>query len=166
MKLNIKTFLKFKKMKTTIKYILLFIGFTANAQLVQETTTYSYDNLNRLIQVVFYDGSTHDYVYDDLGNRIQLNIQVLSIEEETLKNTITVYPNPTSNVINVMFPENLISKESNITIYDINGSLVKNHEATIVNNGVTIPTNRLSTGVYLLKVVSDNKTWSQLFIKK
>lgn len=153
-------------MKTTITYILLFISISVNAQLVQETTTYSYDNLNRLIQVVFYDGSTHDYVYDDLGNRIQLNIQSLSIDEETLKNTITVYPNPTSNIINIMFPENLISKDSNITIYDINGSLINNHNSTIVNNGITISTDRLSTGVYLIKVVSDKKTWSQLFIKK
>ena len=153
-------------MKITITYIILFISISVNAQLVQEETTYSYDNLNRLIQVVFYEGSTHNYVYDDLGNRIQLNIQSLSIDEETLKNTITVYPNPTSNVINIKFPENLISKETDIIIYDINGSLVKNHQATIENSNVSISTSQLANGVYLLKVVSDKKTWSQLFIKK
>lgn len=153
-------------MKTTIKYILLLISITANAQLVQEETTYSYDNLNRLIQVVFYEGSTHNYIYDDLGNRIQLNIQSLSIDEETLKNTITVYPNPTSNIINIAFPKNLISKETNVIIYDINGSLVKDYKATIENNNVSIIISQLANGVYLIKVVNDKKTWSQLFIKK
>lgn len=34
--------------------------------------TYQYDNLNRLIKVVFNHGETYEYVYDNLGNRTQL----------------------------------------------------------------------------------------------
>ena len=58
------------------------MSISANAQLQQETTNYSYGNLNRLVQVVFNDGSTKNYVYDDLGNRTQLNIQTLSIDKK------------------------------------------------------------------------------------
>lgn len=151
-------------MKTTIKYILLLIGISAYSQTVE--TNYSYDNLNRLVQVVFNDGSTHSFVYDDLGNRIQLNFETLSIDEETLINTITLYPNPTSTTINIMFPNNLISQKPIISIYNINGSLIKNHKAKVINHNIQIPTSNLSNGVYLLTLISDNKTWSQLFIKK
>jgi len=153
-------------MKTTIKYLILLIGITANAQLQQETTNYSYDNLNRLVQVVFNNGSTHDYVYDDIGNRTQLNIQTLSIDEEVLKNTITVYPNPTSNFLNIKLPQTILGKNLVIELYDINGQLITDKKPKIKNNLLIINVNSLSNGVYLLHLKNGNQKWSKLFIKK
>ena len=111
------------------KYLLILISITANAQLEQETTTYSYDNLNRLVQVVFNDGSTHNYVYDDIGNRTQLNIETLSIDAEILKTPIIVYPNPTDSFLNIKFPTEFNSKDIAIELYDINGRLVTNNKS-------------------------------------
>ena len=155
-------------MKTTIKYLLLLIGITANAQLQQETTTYSYDNLNRLVQVVFNDDSTHDYVYDDIGNRTQLNITdvTLGIDSETLQNPIIVYPNPTDSFLNIKLPDSFISQNLTIQLYDVNGRLVANSKPTITDNQITINVNTLSNGVYLLHLNNNNQKWSKLFIKK
>lgn len=155
-------------MKTTIKYLVLLISISANAQLEQETTTYSYDNLNRLVQVVFNDNSKHDYVYDDLGNRTQLNItdSTLGIDSEVLQNTITVYPNPTESFLNVKLPDSFTSKNTSIQLYDVNGRLIVNNKPTIIDNQITINVNNLSKGVYLIHLITDNQKWSKLFIKK
>ena len=153
-------------MKTTIKYLIILIGITANAQLQQETTNYSYDNLNRLVQVVFKDGSTKNYVYDDLGNRTQLNIQTLSIDSETLSNPIIMYPNPTDDALNVKLPQSILGKNLIIKLYDINGQLITDKKPKIENNLLIINVNSLSNGVYLLHLKNDKQKWSKLFIKK
>ena len=153
-------------MKTTIKYLLILISISANAQLEQKTTDYSYDNLNRLVQVVFNDNSTHNYVYDDIGNRTQLNIETLSIDTETLTNTITVYPNPTDNFLNIKLPDSFTSKSTYIQIYDVNGRLIVDNKPTIIDNQITINVNSLSNGVYLIHLITDSQKWSKLFIKK
>lgn len=155
-------------MKTTIKYIILLICATGFAQLEQETTTYSYDNLNRLVQVVFNDNSTKNYIYDDIGNRTQLNItdSTLGVDSKVLQNPIIVYPNPTDNVLNIKFPVVFDNKKIIIELYDVNGRLITDNKSKIENNHITINVNALPNGVYLLHLKSDNSKWSKLFIKK
>ena len=153
-------------MKTTIKYLLLFISISIYAQ-DQVETTYSYDNLNRLVKVVFNDGTKEkNYVYDDLGNRIALNITTLSINAETLKNSITVYPNPTGHFLNIQLPQTILGKKISITLYDINGKQIKNSKIEVKDNSALINVENLSKGVYLLHLINEDKKWSQLFIKK
>ena len=142
------------------------MSISANAQLQQETTNYSYGNLNRLVQVVFNDGSTKNYVYDDLGNRTQLNIQTLSIDSETLSNPIIMYPNPTDDALNVKLPQTILGKNLIIKLYDINGQLITDKKPKIENNLLIINVNSLSNGVYLLHLKNDTNKWSKLFIKK
>lgn len=36
-----------------------------------DTATYAYDNLNRLVSIVFTNGTTYLFVYDAVGNRTQ-----------------------------------------------------------------------------------------------
>ena len=142
------------------------MSISANAQLQQETTNYSYGNLNRLVQVVFNDGSTKNYVYDDLGNRTQLNIQTLSIDSETLSNPIIMYPNPTDDALNVKLPQTILGKNLIIKLYDINGQLITDKKPKIENNLLIINVNSLTNGVYLLHLKNDTNKWSKLFIKK
>ncbi len=153
-------------MRAIIKYLLIAISFTANAQLVQEITDYEYDNLNRLVKVVFNDGDTKEYVYDNLGNRIQINMETLSIDAETLKNTITVYPNPTNQFININLPETIINQKVDIIIYNINGRELKTNKRQIESTTFSLDVGAFSNGVYLLRIVRDKEQFSQLFIKK
>lgn len=132
----------------------------------EETTTYSYDNLNRLVQVIYNDGTSYGYVYDNLGNRIQLDVEILGIDEEDLKNTITLYPNPPDEFLSVQMPENLISETSEISLYDVNGRLLKFQKLKVENRVIRISVENLSNGVYLLRVTNNDQNWSQLFIKK
>ena len=58
-------------------YILTLIPITLFAQdWHDEQRTYKYDNLNRLVKVVFHNGIVYQYQYDNLGNRWGRTIDV------------------------------------------------------------------------------------------
>lgn len=152
-------------MKKTITYFILFFGITSYAQ-TTITTNYEYDNLNRLIKVVYTGDKEKNYVYDDLGNRIGLSIETLSINSETLKNTITVYPNPTDNMLNIKLPKTIIGNNISIKLYDINGKVISNNKTTIKDNSAIVNVAQLAKGVYILYIQNKSKTYSQIFIKK
>ena len=63
-------------MTSKIRLFLLFsCVFLCWLQLnAQQTTTYQYDNLNRLIKVTYSNGVTVSYSYDALGNRTSKNV--------------------------------------------------------------------------------------------
>ncbi|GAB5417013.1 MAG: hypothetical protein Crog4KO_18800 [Crocinitomicaceae bacterium] len=150
-------------------FIVAFVPFMSLSQNGhQETTTYQYDDLNRLIQVDFSDGTTYNYVYDNLGNRIQLDVSQSSIglDEELLRNTITVYPNPTTSNISIALPETINSDKLNILVLDMSGKIILEKEMTATNKELHLKTKRFESGTYLLKVSNQEENWSQLFIKK
>ena len=60
-----------------IIHILFLIPITLFAQdWHEEQRTYEYDNLNRLVKVVFNNGIVYEYNYDNLGNRLGKTIDV------------------------------------------------------------------------------------------
>jgi len=52
-----------------IAWVVLFSLLWA-AQALSGTAQYTYDNLNRLVQVQYDDGTTIQYAYDAVGNRL------------------------------------------------------------------------------------------------
>lgn len=60
-----------------IIHILFLIPITLFAQeWHEEDNIYEYDNLNRLVKVVFHNGIVYEYQYDNLGNRLGKTIDV------------------------------------------------------------------------------------------
>lgn len=60
-------------MKRRIIYTLALLF--AVAQLFAQTKVrYTYDSLNRLTKVVYFDGTTVEYSYDALGNRLSKKV--------------------------------------------------------------------------------------------
>src|SRR3972149_5155722 len=47
------------------------------------TLTYTYDNLNRLTKVIYGDGTTEEFTYDDAGNRLSHILKVFDITPPT-----------------------------------------------------------------------------------
>jgi hypothetical protein len=70
-------------------------------------------------------------------------------------NKLELYPNPSSDIINIRYPENIIGSEINISIYDNLGRVVK----PLTNNTNKIDINNLVNGIYILKV-TDNKNYN------
>jgi len=68
------------------------------------------------------------------------------------KNLFNVYPNPANNEITVSSTENL----GKITIYDITGKVM--FTSTNITNNTAVNVSTFSRGVYMLEVLTDNKT--------
>ena len=153
-----------------MKEFFLILGITFMTQFVHcqtSNTNYSYDDLNRLVYVESYDNVNKGYVYDDIGNRIQIEVEVLGVDEEVLRNTITVYPNPTTGLISIKLPEKGAFLNPFIDIYDIQGRLIRSVSNNQVDlNRLTINLEGLTVGVYLLRLHENGQFWSQLIIKK
>lgn len=88
----------------------------------------------------------------------------LSTEENTLKNDITVYPNPCIEELHITFAENLSQPDAIIELFNNQGELVKRAELTNANAVIRI--NELATGIYLVRVKSSKGTITRKVIKE
>lgn len=82
-----------------------------------------------------------------------------SIENEVLAD-ISIYPNPTASVVNIVNPSNVSALK--VELFDMNGRIVLVEEKALFNNNeATINIEKLETGVYTLKVYNkdDQKTF-------
>jgi hypothetical protein len=109
--------------------------------------------------------------YDKSGNRIKMAITIeqqpttllSNINERKEKSVqfekFSVYPNPTSEVINIKCENSDVTYD--VKIYDINGKLII--EKTCHNES-SIDLKNLNDGVYILNIFNDNhsKHWKIL----
>ena len=94
--------------------------------------------------------------YKDAGATYNVNCGALSVDDFSL-NTVSIYPNPTTSVLNIKMESNL----KHATIYSVLGTKVL--ETTSKN----ITTSNLSKGIYLLKIEDENGfVSSKRFIKQ
>ena len=94
------------------------------------------------------------YIIDNFGSIYKIEGNILSTTDFNI-NTISIYPNPASNIINIKSSNNSFIK--NISIYDLKGSiaLTKNISSLTETN---ISINSLQSGIYMVKVTSSKGT--------
>jgi len=85
---------------------------------------------------------------------------IFSDIKENQKNTISIYPNPAINVVNI----NGLEPNSLISIYDISGKLVFSGESSKANK--TIDINNLSKGLYTIKIINSSYQNITKFVKE
>ncbi len=78
-------------------------------------------------------------------------------ENNNSKETINIYPNPTNNIIHVESFDNI----ETISVYDINSKKILSN---IISN--TIDVSSLHSGLYLIKIKTDQGEFTQKFIKE
>lgn len=74
----------------------------------------------------------------------------LTIEEFNAGKDMAVYPNPVGDVLNVEFVAP--TESANISLIDMYGHVVAQHDGTTVSNRMSVPVNGLKDGMYLLYV--------------
>jgi hypothetical protein len=92
----------------------------------------------------------------------------VSVQENTVYHALLLYPNPTSETLNInfKFPQYLKDNKAEILIFDINSKLVKTVSSQLHEKDVqTINTAELSNGVYFIKLLSSDATVIEKFIK-
>ena len=98
------------------------------------------------------------------ANQFQLLLDDVSVtavlsNEKFDSNSISIYPNPTSNVLNISSTNNI--EINNISITDLNGRTIKNVNAT---NSINV--SDLNAGVYFITIETTEGKSTKKFIKE
>lgn len=109
---------------------------------------------------IFVEGGFTTYKnLNDSAYLIALNgDDILSNSDFTMSNTISLWPNPVKEILNInSLNEDIISA---ITIYDIQGKLI------IESSNNSINVDSLSNGVYIVKISTNKGEYTKKFIKE
>jgi hypothetical protein len=109
------------------------------------------------------------YILGNIKNANFIKPYLMEISLDSLSSSIiekdidkiSIYPNPATNKLNLVFEGNM-SKNLIVNVYDSKGSLVKSE--TILDNEINI--SNLAQGLYLLTIESEGKRYSNKFIKE
>jgi cell division protein YceG involved in septum cleavage len=88
------------------------------------------------------------------------------VNEYNTENDITVYPNPFLEVLNVEI-KGLSSPNIHIGIYDLTGRMIVKEKTwnTLLEGHTIVLTKEIPPGAYILKITSNNRTFSTIIIK-
>ncbi len=89
--------------------------------------------------------------FNSNGNELwKLTATTLSTSQFNSENEIKVYPNPTSNVVNIKFPNDF---KGNYTLYDKTGKLIYKHNIDALD--IQFSLESYASGLYLLVLTND-----------
>ncbi|MEM6686929.1 MAG: T9SS type A sorting domain-containing protein [Bacteroidota bacterium] len=117
-------------------------------------TATTFSSLKSFMQADMIDNSMAEFVNvvspttSGVSGISSFDFSTLSVEEPNELETLSVYPNPVKDIININSTSNLIKAE----LHNINGQLVLSKE----KNLTIIPVNRLPSGMYMLTLYSEN----------
>lgn len=86
-----------------------------------------------------------------------------AIDAANTKLTLTIYPNPFVSEVQIDFNE-VIYEDVNVSLFDLHGRLVLVKQYPIVQN-LSLPLNTISSGGYLIQVLSGTKKQVKKLIK-
>ncbi|TYB76320.1 T9SS type A sorting domain-containing protein [Bizionia myxarmorum] len=120
-------------------------------------SAFNADN-NEDLSCIFVDNTNAPYLSNwviDIASHFvssETGCNALSVADEPSLVSFEIYPNPASDYLNI---RNL-QPNSNISIFNTNGQMVKQHNGTSGLN--TLDISHLSSGMYLVKVASLNQS--------
>jgi hypothetical protein len=119
------------------------IEYYLNGELIYTGDTFGATNVE---QLTFLNDNYASSAYFD-------NVQVVAGlgHNQQVVNTLSVYPNPVINTVNIKNPENV--HVNIVTITDLNGRVVKQVKPNAVSD-ITIDLSDLSSGTYMMKMIS------------
>ena len=112
------------------------------------------------LTVIWAIGSSTEYAYHSVRGATALSVS-LGISENNLL-SFEMYPNPVSDVLNIQLPTS--TEKAEVSIFDYTGRLVSSK--TISSNDTAIDVQKISKGIYMIRVAANNKIGVQRFIKK
>lgn len=90
-------------------------------------------------------------------------INALGTTEFNVLGAITVYPNPTKDILNIMIPQGLDLPESYVVYNSLGQTIVAKNKVTTAD--LSVNTADLSNGVYFIKINKDGNTKTIKFVK-
>lgn len=121
----------------------------------ENTKPYVMKNLALLVLVLF--------CFTTVAQTSEVQETVSSKEMVSKQKKIIVFPNPATNVVNILGLKN--SSRATIVISDISGNIVLQHQWAIRNNAVSIPIPNLNAGIYVARIDSEEQQIQTKFYK-
>ena len=108
-------------------------------------------------------GST-DYVCDPHDGNMNGTVNVTSTAGISENNLLSfeMYPNPVSDLLSIQLPTG--TEKAEVSVFDYTGRLVSSK--TISSNDTAIDVQKISKGIYMIRVATNTKIGVQRFIKK
>jgi Secretion system C-terminal sorting domain len=88
---------------------------------------------------------------DDMGCLVPGCDTLISVGEQSLSAGFSVYPNPTSQFINIYLPQGSLSKEISFELLDISGKVVKSFTPKMEDATFMMDIEELASGIYFLR---------------
>ena len=147
--------MKHKKIKLSV--LLLFIGISANAQ--QATAASGGDASGSGGNVAFTVGQVDYSSFEDASGSVSQGVQkafeiyTLGIKNTELNILLSVFPNPTSDML-TLDVSNYNSEPLSYQLYDMQNRLI--HEEGISSNQTQIDLNDLSAATYFINIFQND----------
>lgn len=93
-----------------------------------------------------------------LSEPSSFDFATLSVDETQLKN-LQVYPNPATTIVTIQHSGIMLQK---VEIYAMNGQLVKSQKSNLKQ----IPINKLESGIYMMRITTENASKTIKLLKK
>ncbi len=84
-------------------------------------------------------------------------------EPDVSLQTVKVYPNPATDIINISVDKS-IKEKVGISIYNINGTLIKSLPANYPNKTISISTKEFTSGIYFCEVIGSDFISREKFV--
>jgi len=133
---------------------------------------YSYDSNNNVINIkslIANDNDTANWYENDDNFNINIYYEDVTVQVEdptSIKkldiSAVSLYPNPSSNQINIATHEALIEQ---IQVYDAMGRLVLTKKLSTKTNETTLNVNYLSNGNYIINITTNKGAGVKKFTK-
>ena len=108
----------------------------------------------------YFTGSGNTFTHTFNMNGTVTVTSTAGISENKLL-SFEMYPNPVSDQLSIQLPTG--TEKAEVGVFDYTGKLVTSK--TITSNDTSIDVQKLSNGIYLIRVSSDAKIGAQRFIK-
>jgi len=116
------------------------------------------------ILTITYLNKTVDVPIIILNSSEWIDITLSNPEVSSGKFDLVIYPNPTQNQLFFSWSDNMISDQLELSIYDMSGKLV--FSQTYTQKPSQLDVNQLNSGIYLLKIKSNDQILTRRIIKK
>ncbi|WP_052309036.1 ice-binding family protein [Aequorivita sublithincola] len=134
-------------------------------QVTLGTTSDFSGNILCQTQIAMQTGATFDgRALSQTAVTLDGNSVVLGINESSLDQDLALYPNPTTNVVNLVNKTN-ISLEK-MMIYDIIGKLVSQTNLREMQGEKAVDVSSLAAGVYVVQIIGNNASTVKRLIKQ
>lgn len=107
-------------------------------------------------------GQAYNSVFPTLTSSFKTNTIFLDFDNNYQDKDFTISPNPAKNKLNIALPSDMPSAK--VSVFNVLGKLVYSGEISNFNGSIDI--SNWNSGVYLVKISTDNLAKTKRFIKQ